>query len=520
MPNQPGQTSGQSIEKLTRQISAYRERLSEVEHELILARQNGQTEQPQTLERNSVYRTIRRLRAALAQHRALLKALLDSSGSMVTLKTANKVYQAANQSFCEFAQLSEDQIRGLTDNELFDGSLADLLGRYDERIIQVIRSVTFEEVYRDGPEGRHWDITKTPVMGELGNCIGIVTIIRERAKINGGVERQISRPNISPAREQDPIRPALLSHNDLPQQSRPQEHVLVLNRSGEIQYISPWTRQTLGSGIKKANGSDWDQLALPSNLRHTLKTHIQAVFDSGIGIKKEHDPDNTKDWPASDYSVRPIRATDGKVVAAVCTLSITQSPYGLGPRAPVLPQVAGAGIEVVGHDQPFKHKPLDVPFVIEEAVRLYKDTLPPGKTISLEIPSGLWTTMGIHMEIVSAIDNLLENALEAIRTSGQITVSAENVSVPADRKTSHGAIAEGQYVAICVRDTGVGIDDSRLSKIFLPFITSKLTGSGMGLASVKRTVQEHGGSLHVETTKGKGSEITLYLPAAVVAPPS
>ncbi len=70
-----------------------------------------------------------------------------------------------------------------------------------------------------------------------------------------------------------------------------------------------------------------------------------------------------------------------------------------------------------------------------------------------------------------------------------------------------------EWVEIIFRDTGEGIDEEIMDKIFLPFFTTKEGGSGLGLAIVHRIVEEHGGRIYVKSKPGRGTQFTLYLPA-------
>jgi two-component system cell cycle sensor histidine kinase/response regulator CckA len=97
---------------------------------------------------------------------------------------------------------------------------------------------------------------------------------------------------------------------------------------------------------------------------------------------------------------------------------------------------------------------------------------------------------------------------------GTLTLSTANV----DRGQSSGRVSPvdlppGAYVALSVRDTGVGMDRATQSRVFEPFFTTKDTGSGtgLGLASVYGTVRNHKGAITIDSELGKGSLFTLYL---------
>ena len=98
----------------------------------------------------------------------------------------------------------------------------------------------------------------------------------------------------------------------------------------------------------------------------------------------------------------------------------------------------------------------------------------------------------------SAIVNLLRNAKEATPRGGQIMVSTTR---------------EGDAVLIRVIDTGAGIPPELQPRVFEPYFSTKKSGTGLGLPTVRRVAEEHGGSLTLQSEVGKGTQFTLRLPA-------
>jgi two-component system sensor histidine kinase HydH len=97
-----------------------------------------------------------------------------------------------------------------------------------------------------------------------------------------------------------------------------------------------------------------------------------------------------------------------------------------------------------------------------------------------------------------ALWNLCLNAVEAMPEGGELRV---------------GAAVHGRRLRVWVADTGEGIAAGDLGQVFEPFFSTKVGGSGLGLALVHRIVQEHGGEIAVRSTPGTGTTFTLSLPA-------
>ena len=71
---------------------------------------------------------------------------------------------------------------------------------------------------------------------------------------------------------------------------------------------------------------------------------------------------------------------------------------------------------------------------------------------------------------------------------------------------------DGDFVLFSVSDTGCGISEENLSKIFEPYFTTKATGTGLGLTVVYKIIKEHGGDISVESTVGKGTTFRIRIP--------
>jgi two-component system sensor histidine kinase PilS (NtrC family) len=102
--------------------------------------------------------------------------------------------------------------------------------------------------------------------------------------------------------------------------------------------------------------------------------------------------------------------------------------------------------------------------------------------------------------------NLLVNAVEAISGDGMISITAEEIDHCYEFQGS-GA------VLITISDTGSGMDEEELKRVFEPFHTTKTGGTGLGLATVYRVIEAHGGKIRVSSVKGEGTEFTIVLPA-------
>lgn len=114
-------------------------------------------------------------------------------------------------------------------------------------------------------------------------------------------------------------------------------------------------------------------------------------------------------------------------------------------------------------------------------------------------------------QFIQVINNLVINAIQAMPKGGTIFIGASNAAIG-----SHGQLPldPGNYIKISITDQGHGIPPEIMDKIFDPFFTTKSDGNGLGLASCYSIVKKHGGHISAESSPGRGTTFTLYLPAA------
>jgi signal transduction histidine kinase len=109
---------------------------------------------------------------------------------------------------------------------------------------------------------------------------------------------------------------------------------------------------------------------------------------------------------------------------------------------------------------------------------------------------------GRASELRQCFTNILQNALQSMPEGGTLTVATRNVD--GDRP--------GAGLEVTVSDTGGGIEEERMEKIFEPFYTTKERGTGLGLAIVSRIVTGHGGRVRISSRPGEGTTVTVGLP--------
>lgn len=167
-----------------------------------------------------------------------------------------------------------------------------------------------------------------------------------------------------------------------------------------------------------------------------------------------------------------------------------------------------------------KGKMVSTPFSIhkscESSLSLLKRTIDKTINISSNLKANEHFVTGDPSQIQNAILNLCINAKDAMGEGGSLTITSENRTLDDDNVYS---LPAGNYITIDITDTGSGIPEEIQSKIFEPFFTTKEVGkgTGLGLAAVYGAVQNHNGTISVQSQIGKGTTFTLLFPVVTTS---
>lgn len=157
--------------------------------------------------------------------------------------------------------------------------------------------------------------------------------------------------------------------------------------------------------------------------------------------------------------------------------------------------------------------PIDLGKLLRETVRFSMAGSP--LRCECTFDSELWCVVADSGQLGQVLSNLITNAQQAQPDGGTIEVHARNVATG-----GAGAGDAGRHVEVTVTDHGQGIAPANLPHVFDPYFTTKPDGTGLGLAVTHRVIQDHGGSIRVESTPGQGTTFSVLLPVEEnLAPP-
>lgn len=161
-----------------------------------------------------------------------------------------------------------------------------------------------------------------------------------------------------------------------------------------------------------------------------------------------------------------------------------------------------------------KLKPIQVSIIVKEVLKFIRSSIPTTIEITQEIRSNSLINAN-STQVHQVVMNLCTNAAFAMEEKGGVLdVCVKDVSINTDQDTENLQLPPGNYIEVKITDTGVGIPPDILGSIFEPYFTTKGPGegTGLGLAMVHGIVESYGGKSFVNSTMGKGTTFTVYLP--------
>jgi PAS domain S-box-containing protein len=190
------------------------------------------------------------------------------------------------------------------------------------------------------------------------------------------------------------------------------------------------------------------------------------------------------------------------------------------PEAPKLIEGALAGAQrgaeltrsllAFSRRQPLNPRSLDVGQRVNDVARLLKRAIGEKITLDVKVAPGLWPVEIDAAQLDSAIVNLANNARDAMPEGGTLTLAVRNAEAGAAEQPA------GDHVLIEMIDTGRGMDEATQARAFEPFFSTKGPGhgTGLGLSMVHGFVHQSGGTIRLQSAKGKGTTVQLFLPRA------
>ncbi|HEU4763239.1 MAG TPA: ATP-binding protein, partial [Gemmatimonadales bacterium] len=161
--------------------------------------------------------------------------------------------------------------------------------------------------------------------------------------------------------------------------------------------------------------------------------------------------------------------------------------------------------------------PVDLGDVVRELSVTLRRLVPRAIEFRVDVPERALVAIAEAGGIEQLLVNLVTNARDAMPEGGTLRIELDRVDVAVPPPGS--AAAPGNFIRLIVSDTGVGMDEATLRRIFEPFFTTKPAGvgTGLGMPVVEGLVRQHHGFLSIESTPGRGTTVSVHIPAADIS---
>jgi signal transduction histidine kinase/PAS domain-containing protein len=243
-------------------------------------------------------------------------------------------------------------------------------------------------------------------------------------------------------------------------------------------------------------------MAAEEQLRQAQKMEAVGQLTGGLA----HDFNNMLAGIVGSLEMMQVRITQGRIGELEKYVTAAQ---GASRRAAALTH----RLLAFSRRQTLDPKPTNVNRLITEMEDLIRRTVGPAVQLEVVGAGGLWTTLVDPNQLENALLNLCINARDAMPEGGRITIETANKWLD-PRGARERDLPEGQYLSLCVTDTGTGMSPETIRRAFDPFYTTKPLGegTGLGLSMIHGFARQSGGQVRIYSELGMGTTMCLYLP--------
>jgi len=245
-----------------------------------------------------------------------------------------------------------------------------------------------------------------------------------------------------------------------------------------------------------------DLLAAQDALRQAQKMEAVGQLTGGLA----HDFNNLLTGISGSLEMMQVRIAQGRTTEVERYVGAAQ---GAAKRAAALTH----RLLAFSRRQTLTPKPTDVRQLVTGMEELIARTVGPAIKVETVNAAGLWPSLIDASQLENAVLNLCINARDAMPDGGKITIETANRWMD-QRAAKQRGLEPGQYISLCVSDTGTGMPADVIDKAFDPFFTTKPIGqgTGLGLSMIYGFAKQSGGSVSIYSEVGEGAMICIYLP--------
>ena len=272
-------------------------------------------------------------------------------------------------------------------------------------------------------------------------------------------------------------------------------------REGDYRTLS-WRATSVDGAIYYLARDVTNQRRLEDQLRQAQKMEAVGQLTGGLA----HDFNNLLTGIIGSLDLMDTRMRQGRTTELDRYIGAAQ---GAAKRAAALTH----RLLAFTRQQTLDPKPTDVNRLVAGLEDLLRRTVGPSIVIDVVGAGGLWAALIDQHQLENAILNLCINGRDAMPDGGRITIETANRWLD-ERGARDRELQPGQYVSICVTDTGTGMKPEVIERAFDPFFTTKPVGqgTGLGLSMIYGFARQSGGGVRIYSEVGRGTTMCIYLP--------
>jgi PAS domain S-box-containing protein len=273
-------------------------------------------------------------------------------------------------------------------------------------------------------------------------------------------------------------------------------------KSGDYRLLD-WTAVPDAGRIHGVGRDITDHRATEEALRQSQKMEAVGQLTGGIA----HDFNNLLQGITGSLDIMENRLAQGRTDDLVRWLAGAKTSAG---RAAALTH----RLLAFSRRQPLDPRSVRANPLIASMEDMLRRTLSENVDLELVLAGGLWPTRCDPNQLESAILNLAINARDAMPEGGKLVIETCNAHLDSAYSAKQRDVKPGQYVCICVTDTGVGMDKETIERAFEPFFTTKPIGqgTGLGLSMIYGFARQSEGYARIYSEEGQGTTVKIYLP--------
>jgi PAS domain S-box-containing protein len=278
--------------------------------------------------------------------------------------------------------------------------------------------------------------------------------------------------------------------------------VRVRHEDGQYSLIA-WSAEPAGELFHMVGRDVTEQRTTEEALRQSQKMEAVGQLTGGIA----HDFNNLLQGITGSLDLLQKRITQGRL--GELNRFITGA-MGAANRASALTH----RLLAFSRRQPLDPRPVRANPLVASMEDLLRRTLGERVELELVLGAGLWLTLCDANQLENAILNLAINGRDAMPDGGKLTIETTNTHIDEAYSARLKDVRPGQYVCICVSDTGMGMSQETIDKAFEPFFTTKPIGqgTGLGLSMIYGFARQSEGNAKIYSELGRGTTVKLYLP--------